>query len=132
MTSALADWSLAAWFILPCAAACTGCTARTERSTLSTPCFVRWWRCRGRAARPRAKHTQKCCLCMSWPAGLAATSATPVEPLRLAVCRVYTPLPPDDGMLISDLSRLVDERTFFLDQLGVMLVMAVPQVHVWH
>lgn len=69
---------------------------------------------------------------MSWPAGLAATPAMPVEPLRLAVCRVYTPLPPDDGMLMGDLNRLVDERTFLVDQLGVTLVAAVPQEHMWH
>ncbi len=68
---------------------------------------------------------------MSWLAGLAATPATPAEPLRLAVCRVYTPLPPDDGMLMGDLNRVVDERTFLVKQLEVTLVMAVPQEHEW-
>ena len=64
---------------------------------------------------------------MSWPEGSDATPAPSAEPLRLAVCRVYTLLPPVDGMLTADMDRVVDERAFFVDQLGATLITAVPR-----
>lgn len=53
---------------------------------------------------------------MRWPAGGAAP---PAEPLRLAVCRVYpreflqyAGEPLQDGMLVANTGRVVEERAF--------------------
>ena len=64
---------------------------------------------------------------VNWPEGADATLTPPAEPLRLAVCRVYTPVTPIDGMLAADMDRVVDERAFLVDQLGPTLVTAVPR-----
>ncbi|KAK9843953.1 hypothetical protein WJX81_000358 [Elliptochloris bilobata] len=59
-----------------------------------------------------------------WLGNGGGADAPPAEPLRLAVCCVCKPLPPEDDMLVADTGTVLDERAFAVDQLGQVLVTA--------